>query len=230
MKVGVCIGHSRSGDAGAVSVGDVSEWNYNVPVGEKVTALLQAAGVEVLFLTAYEGGSYGSAMSWVARELDAFGADCAIELHFNSASASARGFEHLYWHSSSKGKDLALAIFDGQAQAFPDSVARDVKPKTSNDRGSGFLSKPACPTVIVEPFFGSNQDDWEQYRSEAAQDKLAGVYADAILSFLGVSAPEVPETPTEPETPEIDHEGALARIEAAEIQLADAKRILRGGG
>ena len=224
MKAAICIGHSRSGDAGAKSVGEVSEWNYNVPVGEAITDILQASGVQVLLLTSYEGNGYGAAMSWVARELDAFGADCALELHFNSASPSAKGFEHLFWHSSDRGKELAALISEAQAEAFPSSVSRGIKAKDSSDRGSGFLSKPACPAVIAEPFFGSNEEEWERYRSEEAQGRLATVYASAILQFLGAGSVLVP--PPEPEAPDETKAEILACVAAAEWQLQKIREKL----
>lgn len=226
MKAAICVGHSRSGDSGAESAGGVSEWNYNVPVGELVAAELRSHGIEVLLLTDYKGSGYGAAMDWVASELDRFGADCALELHFNAANKTAQGFEYLYWHSSTNGKKLAQALLDAHALTF-NSFNRGIKGKNSGDRGALFLSKPACPSVICEPFFGDNPDEWARYSSEDAQKALAGVYADAVLSFLGVDSE--PSTPVPDPEPQIDIEGALARIERAETELADAKRLLRGG-
>ena len=222
MKAAICIGHSRPGDSGATSAGGVSEWNYNVPVGEMVRDRLVAHGVEVLLLTDYLGDSYGSAMDWVAGQLGTFGADCAIEIHFNAHDGTAKGFEYLYWHSSSNGAQLASHLHTAHAETLG-GTDRGTKPKTSSDRGSGFLSKPACPCIICEPFFGDNPTEWEAFRSESAQASLAGVYADGILSYLGIESGQ-PSTPAP-----IDIEGAIARITRAETELADAKRILRGG-
>ena len=221
MKAAICIGHSRSGDKGATSSGGVSEWTYNVPVGELVRDRLVAHGVEVLLLTDYQGGSYGSAMDWVAGQLDKFGADCAIELHFNAANGTAKGFEYLHWGTSTNGAQLASRIHRSHAETLG-GTDRGLKPKSSGDRGSAFLSKPACPSVICEPFFGDNPSEWDAFRSESAQQVLAGVYADGILSYLGIESGDVPD-------PQPDIDSAIARIERAETELTDAKRILRGG-
>jgi len=189
MKIAIAVGHSRSGDKGAISVGGMSEWDYNV----KLAALVQdwivgnSSGVSAKVISDYAGESYSSAMSDAADQIKAFGADVAVELHFNSASASAQGFEHLYWSTSQEGKRLASLLVDEQAKAFPWQSNRGAKPKTGSDRGAGFLSKTHCPAAICEPFFGSNEREWKNYSSGDSMTKLAGVYARALTAFLGVS-------------------------------------------
>lgn len=184
MKAAICVGHSRPGDFGATSATGRSEWAYNAPIAVRIEQLLTNAGVDVLRVDAYQGASYSSAMSWLSDELNRFGADCAIELHFNAADKTAKGFEHLYWHSSSKGKELADIVHQIHSDAFGGSD-RGIKPKDSSDRGSGFLSGPECPSIICEPFFGDNPDEWERFNSDENQEALANVYAAGIIQFLG---------------------------------------------
>lgn len=214
MKAAVCVGHSRTGDSGAVSAGGQSEWLYNVPVAAKVEDLLTSAGVNVLRLDEYQGAGYSSSMSWLSDELDRFGADCALELHFNAANKKAQGFEYLYWHSSSRGKELAAAVHRAHSAAFG-GVDRGVKPKTSADRGSGFLSGPACPSIICEPFFGDNPSEWREFGSESAQEALAHVYAAGILDFLGADSPSV------------DQRRSLQIIESIRRELNELEEICR---
>jgi N-acetylmuramoyl-L-alanine amidase len=209
MKAAICIGHSRSGDNGAESVSGVSEWTFNRPIGEKVCDILKGRGVDVLFLDRYEGNGYSSSTTWAATQIDNFGADCAIEIHFNAASPSAEGFEYLYWATSSNGRRLAQSLLDSHAATYPDNTSRGIKPKTYADRGSGFLSKPRCPSVICEPFFGSHPDEWNQYSNEAAI--IAKVYADGILDWFGIDTDE--PTP-EPPKPSLTIEQRLTRLES----------------
>lgn len=163
--IAICIGHSRAGDSGAVSVGGVSEHAFNSKLGRITWEILRSRCIDAVVIDHYVGGSYGSAMSWLAKHLRGIAATAAIELHFNSATPSARGHEYLYWHSSSRGKALARSLADSQQRAFPSSTPRrdrgTLAITTPRSRGGLFLRLTHCPAVIAEPFFGSNPEEWE---------------------------------------------------------------------
>lgn len=181
MKIAVCIGHSRAGDNGAVSVTGVSEWAYNKIVGELLCGLLRENGHNVVMVSRYEGNGYEAAMSWLGGRLRQLRIDVAVELHFNSAHAQARGHEWLYWQGSSKGKALADwfdAVFD---QDYPTLPSRGVLPRGRSNRGALFLRLTPCPAVILEPFFGSNTTDWGMFGR--APEKLAASYAAALQGY-----------------------------------------------
>ncbi len=181
-KVGVYVGHSRSDDNGAVSVGGISEHEWNTKVAHMLKGKLDDAGVDCYVVDRYDGSSYGSAMTWVSADASTQGATIAIELHFNAASSSAKGYEYLYWHSSKEGEKLANAFITAQKAMNTPSPSRGAKPKDGEDRGSGFLSKTPCPAIILEPFFGSNQGEWNYWSERPSV--LANVYAGAIKTYL----------------------------------------------
>ena len=181
-KVGIYVGHSRSGDKGAQSVGGVSEWDWNSKVAHMLKGKLDDAGIDCYVVDHYEGGTYGAAMTWVSADATSQGATLAIELHFNAASPSAKGFEYLYWHTSTKGQKLADAFIEAQKALNTPAPSRGAKPADGGDRGSGFLSKTPCPAIICEPFFGSNQDEWNYWSNRPSV--LANVYCKAIKSYL----------------------------------------------
>jgi len=52
---------------------------------------------------------------------------------------------------------------------------------TSADRGCAFVHLTPCPALIIEPFFGSSQEDWNAMA--ANPDQLAGAIADAIAAW-----------------------------------------------
>ena len=184
-KIGLCIGHGRSGDSGAVTTTGISEVAFNTPIAHVVSDNLNAIGYQARVWDYYEGNGYGEATTWIANELNAWGADVATELHFNSASPSAQGFEHLYWGTSSEGQRLAKCFCDAQEMLFPGRTNRGEKSKNSSDRGSGFLSKPAAVCAILEPFFGSNSEETSIYTSEDGKAKLIKAYTDALVDFFG---------------------------------------------
>lgn len=181
MRTAICIGHSRAGDNGAISVTGVSEWDFNQRLGSGLVHAAREAGMDFILYDNYEGNSYGDAMDWLSGALAADNVDAAIELHFNSASPDAEGYEYLYWGTSEKGHRLAECMLKAHATSFATRANRGVKPRYSGDRGAGFLSQTHCPSVICEPFFGSNNNEWEIYSERA--DDLALVYFSAIEEF-----------------------------------------------
>ena len=96
-----------------------------------------------------------------AKKLKADSISSAIELHFNAATPKATGHEWLYWHTSEKGRLFARALRDSFEDCFPQLRSRGIKAKQKGSRGAGFLRLTHCPATIAEPFFGSNNEDWE---------------------------------------------------------------------
>lgn len=181
VMVGVCVGHSRSGDDGAESVTGETEWHYNREVGKYLTDALLARGVASVLIDSYGGSNYGAAMADVARQLKAAKATLALELHFNCADGTAKGFEYLY--ASSAGKKLAVRLSNVHGiNGRVGSPSRGIK-DASSDRGSGFLLKTSCPAVICEPFFGDNAEEWAYWTSN--RKHLADIFAEGILDYLG---------------------------------------------
>ena len=181
--VAVCVGHSRSGDRGAVNVEGITEWAFNQPLAKRVCELIEAAGHSTVLVDRYEGNGYGTAMQWLAQHLKDLKVDVAIELHFNCADSSyANGYEFLHWFCSPKGLKLADELSHTLAKAFPNQKNRGLKQINSEDRGGLFLRKTHCPSVICEPFFGSNATENCLYFSK--REELAKAYADGILNWI----------------------------------------------
>ena len=180
--VAICVGHSRTGDSGAVSVGGMPEWSYNSIVADLLMRKVGEAGHRARVYKLYEGRSYGAAMRWIGKRLRQDGADIALEIHFNAAGESAEGFEYLHWYSSRNGKRLARCLGDAHRNAGTGQKNRGLKPIRPEDRGGGFLRRTHCPAVITEPFFGSNPGEWGKFAT--AQEKVAEIYASGLTKYL----------------------------------------------
>lgn len=184
--IAICIGHSR-GDGGAVGVGGMNEWHYNRELGQLILADLRDRGFEALLIDRYAQTGYGRAMDQLAGTLKSAGVTCAVELHFNAAdSPSATGHEWLHWHASASGRALAQCLDRRMTETFPNHKRRGLRAIEGDDRGGTFLRKTTCPSVICEPFFGTNPTDWKlatEHRRELAQ-----VIADGIDDWRGGSA------------------------------------------
>tara|TARA_R110002020_G_scaffold13974_1_gene49799 strand:+ start:934 stop:1509 length:576 start_codon:yes stop_codon:yes gene_type:complete len=188
MKIGLACGHSRLGDQGAYTTGDyvLSEWDFNRDMVRRIGHLLSnnhgwASGGDYVIYDHYPARSYTGAINYLARKLKEDNVGAVIELHFNSASPSAKGHEWLYWHTSSGGKRLAETLRDEMEEAYPDMKSRGAKPRGPKQRGSYLLRKVPPYAVIAEPFFGSNVREWELIND--SRDKLAGVYARSAIKF-----------------------------------------------
>ena len=156
--IAICVGHSRPNDSGAASVTGVTEWDYNSQLADMIGDRLKT---KYKIYSTYKGSSYWSSMKWLAKTLRNDAVEAAVELHFNAATPSATGHEWLYWKTSEKGRLFARALRDSFAHSFPQLRSRGIKPRQKGSRGAAFLRLTHCPAIIAEPFFGSNNEDWE---------------------------------------------------------------------
>jgi N-acetylmuramoyl-L-alanine amidase len=184
--VAICVGHSRhingKRDGGAVSAGGVSEWTFNRDLAFQIDRILREKGVQSFVIDDYRGSGYTDSMRWLASEIKAKGATVAIECHFNAATGTAKGHEWLFWQTSKGGKALATALRGAYEEAFPLSVNRGIKAKVSGERGGEFLKLTHCPTVIAEPFFGDNAQEWQTASSSVSA--MAEAMATGICDYL----------------------------------------------
>jgi N-acetylmuramoyl-L-alanine amidase len=178
----ICVGHSRSGDDGAVSRGKVSEWDYNSTLAPMITWRLEAAGWKTMIIDKYEGGGYGAAMRWLTEELKERKAKAALELHFNSSDKpTSNGHE---WFHNNDGDKLATALKQSFQASLAGLKARGIFNRHNSGHGSQFLRGVNGPAVIGEPFFGSNEGDW---KIGEEKDKIAAAYANGIITWLVAS-------------------------------------------
>lgn len=179
----LCVGHSRQGDMGAISVDGTDEWSYNREVALILADKLRASGIEPLVYDRYGGHSgYTQAIDWLALKLRQTKAAGAIELHFNSFDGNANEEEYIHYGPSERGRELATAIWTAHQRHDPDNHTRGVKARTTG-RAAYALKTTPCPFVICEPFFGDHQGDWSQWGDQ--QERLATIYHDGIVSWMG---------------------------------------------
>jgi N-acetylmuramoyl-L-alanine amidase len=186
----ICVGHSRrikgTPEGGAVSVGGVSEWEYNRDIAARVQAILKRYVLPSVIVDDYQGRGYDAAQRWLAGHLKALNVIAAVELHFNSADPLANGHEHLHHPHSRHGKRLADDLSTEFRIHLPEIRVRGAKPRFKGNgvenRGWQFLYYPPMPSVIVESGFGSNEKDWQVLNDK--RHKVALAIADGIASWL----------------------------------------------
>lgn len=171
MKVAIPIGHNRW--TGAQSHEGDDEWTSRKAMVNYAATDLATYGVQVLVLIRDRSLGYGSAMRKHGREIDAFGADIAVEAHFNAGPASANGVETIVC-SSSSGKVFAPlpVTFSGQYPGLRLRHNQGVLLRRSG-RGAGFCRAPKCPATVWEPQFSSNPKEWNRFDDLPKEEGLA---------------------------------------------------------
>lgn len=163
----------------------MNEWQFWKRFAGQVTPLLEDEGIEPVLYTHYDGGSYTSAMSWLAGKLRVDGVAATIELHFNAYNGKAEGYEVLHYASSTGGRRLAEALLEAQGASVPSwQKSRGRKPIDSAGRGAQFLRKTHCPAVIWEPFFGDNKREWDHFSSCCGSGQLQSAFVSGIKNYF----------------------------------------------
>lgn len=172
-KLALVVGHNTERQGAHSAHLAISEWPYWSKWAQDFAVANDPAisGFEVkVFYRPSEVG-YGAQIKQVYSEVDAWGADASIELHFNSAkSKTAHGCEML-----SSGSKLSMALaaevqkntvfycYEGDER---DGVNRGVRTPMEKDRGYMSLHTGRAPAIIAEPFFGSNAQDCKMFDGE----------------------------------------------------------------
>lgn len=157
-KIGIMVGHSdlHKGARMAKPYQYVQEYEYNTVLAAMVAARFNATKVvNKVFFRDMKGviAAYNAAAAWKP--------DIMVELHFNAATTKkAHGCEVLHGPSEDS-RILAEKLHEWICASAPDLRRRGAKPVAERGRGWANVTALAVPTVIVEPFFGSNIDDAE---------------------------------------------------------------------
>lgn len=182
MKVALIIGHNlRSKGAYSTIVG--SEYDYWKRIAEKIKTEIP------LMVDVYErkpNKFYVPEMNEVLKELNKNDYKFCIELHFNSAaSEQANGCECLVYYGNNKAKELATDFMARLQNKFGSKIrtkentlketkvvngkelTTEKKETTrgliliqdSKTRGGYGICKSKDTYILIEPFFGSNQDE-----------------------------------------------------------------------
>ena len=176
QKLAVIVGHTRA-RPGAIAVAPINEHEYpwDTDLAKQMKDHADSTGVP---LEIFFRDSVGIAGAY--RQAANFGASTVIELHFNSfEDPSATGTETLW--STAPSESFAESIQRAMVQALG-LRDRKTKRRTSGRGHKSLAQLPDTPSIIVEPFFGSNASD-----ASAAHDrknKLARALVDAAKNFM----------------------------------------------
>ena len=186
-KIAIARGHWM--DSGADSEFGASECQYNDALAYELRALLVERGFSV-YLHNHVLHGYGDRQDEFREATENYfgGApDFAIELHYNASdSADSHGFEYLALEGCEASERNARILADNHKFCFPWQTARreaGVLKITRNENGGGFLYRfRDCGAVLVESFFGTNQDEMTYFSRNMTT--LAGCLSESIEEIL----------------------------------------------
>ena len=175
-RCALVVGH-RESSQGAVSVGGVSEWEFNRLMAESIATAVSDVDIVVVYR---DDRGDGEDYNRLPGKINALNPDFVVSMHFNSVDFVATGSEVLHYPGSTDGRRLAQLLL----REFVDALGlpnRGLKPRGRNERGGTLLAGTSAPCVLGEPFFGSNRRDWQ--RASERTDLLARAYARAIRQY-----------------------------------------------
>lgn len=186
MKIMIDPGHGGN-DPGA-TYENVQEADTVLLVANLVTKKLSAAKHDV-FMTR-TGREVQKIRNWERAKLaNEKNVDIFVALHCNAAQSSrAEDAEVIYCPGSTKGKLLALCLYDAlmetDSELSDSSRRRGIK--TDDDTGRGpftVLRKTRMPAVIVEMAFMSHEEDRRFVNSDAGQRIAASAILNGITDY-----------------------------------------------
>lgn len=177
MKLAIVVGHNSRAQGATRCTDGRTEFDWN---GE-LAALIAAHDPKAVRVFKRErGGGYSAEIDRVYAQVNAWGADCSIELHFNgSSNPKANG--GLTLSSGSAGSVELAKHLRAYLTNVLENTDRGVRVVSSKDRGGRSLFAGKCPAVLAEPYFGSNAA--ECYTAQIHMDEMAEAYYRAAMAF-----------------------------------------------
>ena len=166
MKICIDPGHSGSFEPGACA-GGVTEAAVTLEIARITARMLQKYRHKVLLTRTGEVDN--DWLTWRCEAAWNFGADIFISIHCNAhASSEANGTEVFYFPTSENGHTLARCI---QEEVVKSCRTADRGVKT-NDEWTVLL-ETACPAVLVELAFLTNDSERELLTTDMGQRRFA---------------------------------------------------------
>lgn len=175
MRVVVVVGHQEFSPGASNKSFDVSEFDFNSKLALNIVDNFKEHNMSDEILVAYRKTNYQD----LPIQLNALKPDLIVSLHCNAFNEQVSGCEVLYYHKSTKGKDIA-AIFQDKLVNLIENNNRGIKPKSSEDRGGYLLKCTNAPCIIVEPFFIDNNDELIRAEELMIDGDLTTAYCAAI--------------------------------------------------
>jgi N-acetylmuramoyl-L-alanine amidase len=158
MNVAFVVGHHQKAKGKFSNYFGLTEWDF-------YNKVLKHFKNPTIFYHNPSTRSYVNRQIETGEKINSFPFDLVIELHFNSFNTKASGVETFYHHKSIKGRKYAEK-FNEVCVRWTGLTLRGAKPlSSSSQNGYGFLNSNKYPSILIEPFFGDNENDCKAIKS-----------------------------------------------------------------
>jgi N-acetylmuramoyl-L-alanine amidase len=165
-KIAIVIGHNAKSGGAVLAVEPTTNECAYWSIWGKALAEYSDDNVQFEIFNRLPSISYKDEIKEVYGRVDAWGADLSIELHFNAANTAAKGAETLSSGSDGSMK-LATIIQNRTAEllGLSEKENRGIKVVSKEQRGGPSVHYGQAPAVLLEPFFGSNPEDYKRFHA-----------------------------------------------------------------
>lgn len=179
-KIAIVVGHNKD-DKGAYCPAPIAaaEYDFNGTIADRMIEMALPEFELRKFLRRPIG--YRAEIADVYRQVDDWGAEASVELHFNAATADATGTEVLV-SSSMASQTFGKAMLEIMLMHLG-LRSRGVKVLGHGDRGLASVTSGRCPSILCEPFFSSNPADVRKAFALGING-FASMYLAGIYSFM----------------------------------------------
>lgn len=182
----IVVGHTRRapGAVGRFPTGRETEYPWNKDLAFRIQAECGKRGIESKIFYRDRIGVSGA-----YRNVKAWKPEATVELHFNSASPSARGTETIYGKSASERwatlvQNEMLKVLDRPAR-----LDRGLLLRNERNRVRGWRSVTRVhPSALIEPFFGSSTSESALGAGRKAELALGIVHAFMKLRGMSIDS------------------------------------------
>ena len=155
VKIALIVGHNSKSQGKAKN--GTTEYKFNKQLANELVEEAKHNHIYIL-LKVFEReplSSYSDQMRRVHKQIDSWGANISVELHFNAFSKpTAKGHEVLYY-SKSKGGRVVAGAMDAAFDKYLQNKDRNRKPLKIGENGAYGLKVGKAKSILVEPFFAS---------------------------------------------------------------------------
>lgn len=154
-KVAIIIGH-RSEAQGAYSPFlEQTEFQFNSDIAEQLSDV-----ADIFYRPNIKGVGEITRIKNMVSEINKNDYELVISLHFNSSvNDTANGCEALYYYSNAMGEVLALYFVNKMSERIGIKKRRLIPIISKEQRGHAVVAGCKATTILLEPFFGSNEED-----------------------------------------------------------------------
>ena len=180
FRVALCVGHNAEKKGAYSEHLNCSEFTLMDRVADAMIEQSPLA-VHIRKFHRKAGRGYSKQIEQVYGEINAFQPDLTLSLHFNGGGGNY--CLNLIGKNGSIASERAAAILsDEMAQGL--SIPQKPIERRGRDKGGGYeLIMCDSPVVLLEPFFGDNQQHCQKI-AELGSKGLAELYIRAILRII----------------------------------------------